>query len=306
MKLPDGIRSGLIKLAMRLLGCLPLGFNQWLGRLAGGWAFRLKTRAAGITATNISLCFPELSPEARADLAKASLKHTGMTLCETASIWCQPAHKMSGRIRRVEGEHLLNQMMAKGQGLLLLLPHHGNWEAFCYWFGVARGGLTVLYRPPRIAGLEPFMKAARTRAGNQLVPTSKSGLRQLFKALERGEVAAILPDQVPSSGHYAPFFGTPALSDILASRLVRYARPGVLCGLARRNAEGTFDIVIKPAEASLDSDHLDTSTKALNRSIEACILECPEQYQWEYKRFRFRPDGSRRPYPGRRRRRRRG
>jgi len=30
---------------------------------------------------------------------------------------------------------------------------------------------------------------------------------------------------------------------------------------------------------------------ALNQSIEDCILDCPEQYQWNYKRFRLQPEG---------------
>nr|WP_255374969.1 hypothetical protein [Oleiphilus sp. HI0117] len=29
-----------------------------------------------------------------------------------------------------------------------------------------------------------------------------------------------------------------------------------------------------------------TSVAALNRSVEACIESHPEQYQWEYKRFK--------------------
>jgi KDO2-lipid IV(A) lauroyltransferase len=33
------------------------------------------------------------------------------------------------------------------------------------------------------------------------------------------------------------------------------------------------------------------SLAALNRGVEACLRHCPEQYQWEYKRFRTRPRG---------------
>ena len=31
---------------------------------------------------------------------------------------------------------------------------------------------------------------------------------------------------------------------------------------------------------------------ALNRAIESCVRLVPEQYQWTYKRFRFRRPGS--------------
>jgi KDO2-lipid IV(A) lauroyltransferase len=36
---------------------------------------------------------------------------------------------------------------------------------------------------------------------------------------------------------------------------------------------------------------------ALNRELESVALLKPEQYQWEYKRYRIRPDGNRHYYP---------
>ena len=35
---------------------------------------------------------------------------------------------------------------------------------------------------------------------------------------------------------------------------------------------------------------------ALNQSVEECVNDCPEQYQWEYKRFKRRPAGLSRLY----------
>ena len=36
--------------------------------------------------------------------------------------------------------------------------------------------------------------------------------------------------------------------------------------------------------------------QALNHSIETLVREAPEQYQWEYKRFKRQPEGHSRPY----------
>jgi KDO2-lipid IV(A) lauroyltransferase len=57
-----------------------------------------------------------------------------------------------------------------------------------------------------------------------------------------------------------------------------------------------FRIVIRRCEpGTMEADPMVAAT-ALNRSVEACVREIPNQYQWEYKRFRHRPTGEVNPY----------
>lgn len=46
-----------------------------------------------------------------------------------------------------------------------------------------------------------------------------------------------------------------------------------------------------PVGEDLYSEDIQTSLAALNRGVEAIVALAPEQYQWEYKRFRDRPPG---------------
>ena len=121
----------------------------------------------------------------------------------------------------------------------------------------------------------------------------KSGVAKLLRALREGEVVGILPDQVPAdgSGEFAPFFGQPAYTMTLAAKLAQ--RPGVrvFCGYARRlpHAAG-FRAEMR--ELDLRCENLDAALAAMNHAIEDMVRECPEQYQWEYKRFRRQPDDS--------------
>ncbi|MGB5718252.1 MAG: hypothetical protein WBN81_14325, partial [Gammaproteobacteria bacterium] len=34
-----------------------------------------------------------------------------------------------------------------------------------------------------------------------------------------------------------------------------------------------------------------TAVTATNQAVEDCVRECPEQYQWSYRRFKTRPEG---------------
>jgi len=54
-------------------------------------------------------------------------------------------------------------------------------------YAASRMPITVLYRRPKVAWLEPLMRAGRERANVRLLPADVRGVRKLFKALERGE-----------------------------------------------------------------------------------------------------------------------
>ena len=129
-----------------------------------------------------------------------------------------------------------------------------------------------------------------------MAPTHRTGVSKVLAALRRGEVVGILPDQIPPAegGRFVPFFGEPALTMTLPSKLIQKTTAKVFCGFAQRlpNARG-YKIIVEEAISDIYSPDLDESIIALNKTIENTIMKSMEQYSWEYKRFRRRPDGSR-------------
>ena len=154
--------------------------------------------------------------------------------------------------------------------------------------------MTVMYKPTKIPVVNKFIFDTRKRVDVGLVPANKEGVFDLFKLLEGKGVVAVLPDQEPSrkSGEFAPFFGKLALTGNLIGDLARKTPANLLCCYAKRLDNGKYCVVLKPANEDIRSDDLVVSATALNQSIEECILDCPEQYQWSYKRFRRQPEGN--------------
>ena len=70
-------------------------------------------------------------------------------------------------------------------------------------------------------------------------------------------------------------------------------RTGALAvfGFAQR-VKGGFVLRYLAAEQAIYDADTAASLAALNRGVEACVRYCEDQYQWEYKRFRHQPDGS--------------
>ncbi|UZE96134.1 lysophospholipid acyltransferase family protein [Alkalimarinus alittae] len=284
--------------AIKLMARMRLRTVQRLGILLGRLLWVFKTDQVRVSDINLKLCYPELSEQEREALVRKSLEETCKTALEVGMAWEWPIEKCFEMIRVVEGQHLIDEAIAREEGILLLAPHLGNWELTGLYFS-SMFNMAALYRPPKVKELETYMSTVRGRVGSELVPTDKRGVLRLFKILRSGGVVGILPDQEPpfSGGEFAPFFGVEANTMKLVSKLVGKTGATVLCTYAERlpNGDG-FKIVIKEADRDIASDDLITSITALNRSVESCVRDIPEQYQWEYKRFKRRRKGEKHYY----------
>jgi len=289
------MRAFLIKILLQILALFPLKTIHSFATLLGGTiAKRPQLRLTQVTRTNIGLCFPQLSNEAQEALTKASLIETCKTFSELGALWLWRVDKVLGLVREVSGELCLQQALERGKGVLLLTPHLGAWE-LAGLYASSRYKLTGLYRPPKLLGLETLIRNARERAGGQFVATDQSGIRALYQSLRRGQVAGILPDQVPndaSSGVFAPFFGISAYTMVLVSRFARKSGATVIFTYAERLPEGRgFHLHFFPTSMDIAANETEIAVAALNKGVEQCATACPEQYQWSYKRFKRRPKG---------------
>ncbi|WP_372972823.1 lysophospholipid acyltransferase family protein [Marinobacter sp.] len=292
-------KASLAILALRLAGKLPLHMAQRVGRVLGSLSAWLPTRSKKITTANINLCFPELPKEERKQLIRSSLRHTGQTFMEIPLMWEWPVERCLGLIREVEGLDLIDNALSEGRGIVLLAPHLGNWELAGIYFS-SRYQMAALYSPPNLKDFEDYMIRVRERAGSILVRGDRRGLARMVKVLKNGGIAGILPDQSPGrdSGYaFAPFFGQHVRTMTLASKLIAKSGAASFTTFAERlnDAEG-FRIVIRPTEPDIDNGDPVTAATALNLSVENCVRELPEQYQWEYKRFKRPAPGAPNPY----------
>jgi Kdo2-lipid IVA lauroyltransferase/acyltransferase len=263
---------------------------------AAGWGyllFRVPNRARDTTLKNLRACFPQQSEQEIVKLAKSSLRSTACTAMEMGKAWWLPLPQTFSLVKETEGIEEFHQALEKQEGVILLAPHLSNWEIFGLY--ICQGvDSTFMYQPPKLPGLDRLLKKVRSRGGISLAPTNRKGVAQLLKALQRGEMIGLLPDQVPTEegGKFAPFFAEPALTMTLVSKLIERCKARVFCGYVQRLPESRgFKLVIREAEPEIYNADLDESVKGLNRTVERCVMDAVEQYQWEYKRFRRRPDG---------------
>ena len=279
----------IILTVFKLFALLPKRFLQMLGTLIGSIHHWTNSRAAQVTEVNLELC------GLNKDLRRQSLQETGKTMMETPAVWLGARGRIDAWLGEVHKESLLREAVLADQGLLILLPHLGNWEMFNVFFR-RYGKMTALYQPARSPALNEIMRNVREGHGNEMVPTDLQGIRRLYRVLERGGTVVILPDQVPVTGRFIPFFGTAALTDELAVRLLKKTGAKMLMLAFLRRFDGKFDVYVSQADEILYQGDRVSAMTALNSMVESAIALGPAQYQWEYKRFRERPVGEKKVY----------
>src|SRR5690554_255040 len=282
------LRGQLAAYALRLLALLPLSLSRHLGVLLGWGAWHLNGRSRKVSEVNIDICFSDLDSAARQQLVRNSLIETGKSATELAYLWLHPQQALQ-LIRSIDGDQPLRDTLASGQPVIVLAPHLGCWEMVNFWLS-SEFNLHAMFKPSKFEAVNELVGDSRSHFKSTLHPATARGVAGLVRALKSGPVVTgILPDQVPDKrgGGIAPFFGRPALTGTLASKLLQQSGARAFMVFAKRlaNSEG-YELVVRDPDPAIYDTDLDTSLAAMNRSIEALIREAPEQYIWNYKRFR--------------------
>jgi KDO2-lipid IV(A) lauroyltransferase len=285
----------MLRALLRLCALLPQRLLHFLASCASWLMWPFNTTARKITERNIAIAFPELPFAEQRCLAKASFVQLFRCVADLGSSWLWPAERVLDCFSSVVGEEHLQASIAENRGVILLLPHMGNWEVIGTYLAT-RYPVTSLYKETKLAALDDVILRARQRHGNTLVPADKSGVRALMSALKSRELVIILPDQIPAreSGGFAPFFGEPALTMTLVTKLINRFGSKAVFAYASYQPDNSYELVFRPADEEIYSADPSKALAALNKSVEQCVLDCPEQYRWEYKRYKLLSDFSRR------------
>lgn len=288
----SALATGLLQGVNRLLSLLPLPLLHAAGYTLGSLVAVLPNRHRRATLRNLELCYPQMAELERARLLVTSLRETAKTMLETPLAWQGSRRRLLRLVKAVHGEGLLQQGIEAGKGVIIASPHLGSWEVIGQYLQ-ARHPLTCMYKPPESPVVQSLMQRGRTHLGMQLAPTDAGGVRTLLGALKRGELIGILPDQDPmeGAGVFVPFFGIQARTMTLLPKLAARSGASVLVAYAERLSWGRgYAVHFHPCDEAIRDSDPAIAASAMNAAVEAAVRECPQQYQWSYKRFRHRPN----------------
>jgi KDO2-lipid IV(A) lauroyltransferase len=284
-----------IRLLLALLGlfsALPLAVQARVGNAVGRLAFHLVGSRRRVALRNLELCFPELSPVAREQLAKEHFRWLGRSLLERGLLWYASPERLR-TIIHVEGDvHLAER---SERPVMWLTPHFMglDFAGASVLLFQKRKGISI-YQEQSNEVMNEALRRGRLRFGNAEIFARDDAGRALVRAIRRGDGFFNLPDMDFGirDAAFVPFFGVPTATLLAPSRMARALNMIVQPVIAEILPGGQgYRVRYEAPWRDFPSDDAVADSARLNRWIEGEIRKNPAQYLWVHRRFKTRPPG---------------
>ena len=245
----------------------------------------LNTEIVKISKININIAYSSKNKEYRESLVKRSLKQSIRSYYETLFCLSRSQKKLNQSIFKVENRFLYSQTN-KDSGLILLSAHNRSVDLLLNQI-TNQNDITAIFKPIKIKAFNEFVRKNRQKTGSNVFETNFRGVKELFSALKRGKVVAMAADQVPAKnmGVYEEFFGRKVYTTNLIPSLHSKTKAPIV-SVAIHSDNLTNQLYIRYGCKSTFQEKSQYSAKTMNQEIERIININPQDYNWEYKRFK--------------------
>ena len=220
-------------------------------------------------------------------------KGAGEMLADSLWIWAHPEEAL--RLTKTPNWEIVTSAINECKGIIVITPHIGAFEiiprVLAKYFPA-----TILYRPAKQSWLSEIIEKGRAHPKMNFAPANLQGVRELAKALHRGESIGLLPDQVPGVGDgvWVKFFGRYAYTAVLPAKIAqRNNIPTIYFSAARLDKGRGWVVEVERMQEEFSSDPT-TAAEQLNKGLEKVIVKLPNQYLWSYNRYK-QPTGAEAP-----------
>lgn len=107
-------------------------------------------------------------------------------------------------------EDMVDKVLARGKGAIVVVGHLGNWDAAGAWVGARGNRLVTIAEMLKPRRMFDFFLEHRARLGMKIYPAQAGVTRDLVREIEEGAVVAILGDRdLKGTGPEVTLFGEP-------------------------------------------------------------------------------------------------
>lgn len=230
--------------------------------------------------TNLSIVSPSLSPEELEALVEEGLESYMRYWCDTFRIHTWSQARIEATVT-LENDHLLRDPMKAGRGVIIALPHSGNWDHAGAYFcqqGIPLVTVAEILKPEKL--FKKFLDY-RTQMGFEVLGLdSRAFVTLIRRAREKRLIALVADRDLSDSGIPVQFFGhtakMPAGPAVLAIKEglplvvahVSYAKSGI-----HINFTG-----ISIATGATEEEKISGTVQSIATAFEAGISAHPEDW----------------------------
>jgi len=237
--------------------------------------------------TNLAICYGDkLDEKGRKRIARRSFQNIMITCLEFFRL-----KKSKGNIEEIV--HLKNnpkvvELLEKGQGVIFLSAHQGNWEIPFIALTEKYAGIAI-GRPIKNKRLYDYIMSVRQMHGGTII-MPKQATSQGIKALKAGKFLGIVGDQAyPQSSYSYPLFGTRAWTTASPALLAYKTNCPIVVGTNRR-IKGHYIVAgsdpIWPDLTKPLREEMPRMMDLAMQKLETSIKNTPHQWMWIHDRFK--------------------
>lgn len=261
-----------------------------IGKLLGKLFIILDRKRKQITYNNILKAFPDKKHFEIEIILKESYYNLGITLVELLYLKKLKNEELQNYIS-YENIELINELLKKNKGLLLLSGHYGNWEYLAYSAGVfSRKPLNVIVKSQKNKKLNRILNSYREKSGNKLIPMNKAAL-EIVRVIKNKGMVALLADQAASKTKdiFVDFFGRPAITYEAPAKLALKFDIPIIMGFAERQNNNKYKVKlfeINFEDIKNNDNAVELLTKRHVELLEDQIRKNPNQWAWQHNRWK--------------------
>ena len=289
---PTLILSLILNAITRSLGRLSRPAALRLGR-GLGWIYGSVIRhRRSYTLAALSRSLPDCSESERQRILKAMYRNFAINYVEILRL-AGGADDDLRQFITIEGEEIVQAVLRRGKGALMLTAHLGNFDLLAMFTAQRGYPLTIISKEIKNPAVNRLWMRLRERYGVKIV-LSHNSMRGCFKALKgNGLLGFILDQNRPhDQGIFVTFFNQPACTTPGLAFISAVTQAPVIPAFIHRTPDDRHHVRVLPAiepPADRGEDSLRSATQHYTTIIEQEVRRHPDQWTWVHRRWKTRP-----------------
>ncbi|MGX5208531.1 phosphatidylinositol mannoside acyltransferase [Streptomyces violaceus] len=284
MNAQDRLTDALYGLGWSTVRKLPEPVAVRLGRTIADLAWKQRGKGVQRLESNYARVVPDAGPERLAELSRAGMR-------SYLRYWMESFRLPAWSKERIKGGfdpkdiHYLTEGMAAGKGVILALPHLGNWDLAGAWVTTELGiPFTTVAERLKPETLYDRFVAYRESLGMEVLPHSGgTAFGTLARRLRDGGLVCLVADRdLSASGVEVDFFGDtarmPAGPALLAQQTGAVLLPVTLWYDDSPVMRGRLHPPVEVPESGTRAEKTSVMTQALADAFASGIADHPEDW----------------------------
>jgi len=269
---------------------LPRSLSIAMGSALGWFIAHVVPIRREVVEENLQRAFPEKSQKEIKKLTVRTYQHFGRILSEFVRQDRLTPEKLNSLVT-TENRELLDQALAKNNGVVMLLGHFGNWELFGRWLGDQDYPMVALHRPQNNPLVDEYINSKRLSGRLRLISIFES-TGAFIDELEQGNLLMMLADQdARKRGVFVNFFDIPSSTPRGAAVFAYRQKAPIILAFPVMKPDNTYHFIfeeLNPSEMG-SSQAIRHILQQYMYRLQFHVSQHPEQYFWFHRRWKTQP-----------------